>query len=144
MREKTLPPSNHNDPTLRIELFIARLLRWGVVTSFVIVAIGIGAVMMTGQTGYQAIHLDDLNSIVAYRAQPDFPNSLRDVFSGVFALKPYSIIVAGLLVLIAIPVMRVAVSVIAFALERDWLYALITTIVLVVLLASFIIGEAGG
>jgi len=136
--------TNNHDKTLQIELFIARLLRWGVILSFAIVAIGIGGVMITGQTGYSQIRLDDVNSIVQYRVRPDFPNTLGDVISGVLNLKPYSIIVLGLLVLIAIPVMRVTVSVFAFAWERDWLYVVITAFVLMVLMLSFVIGEAGG
>ena len=136
---------NHNDEqTLRVELFIAQLLRWGVVISFVIVATGIGAVVVTGQTGYHQIRLDDVASVVQYRIRPDFPNSLGAVLSGLIALKPYAIIALGLLVLIAIPVARVAVSVVAFALERDWLYVVITAFVLAMLLLSFAIGEAGG
>ena len=119
-------------------------MRWGVILSFGIVALGIGAVIVTGQTGYQQIRLDDVNSIVQYRVTPEFPSSLGDVWSGLLALKPYSIIVLGLLVLIAIPVMRVAVSVVAFVMERDWLYVWITAFVLIVLLLSFAIGEAGG
>ena len=136
---------NHTDAqTLRVELFIAQLLRWGVVISFVIVAVGIGAVVVTGQTGSHQIRLDDLDSIVQYRVSPDFPNSLGAVLSGVIVLKPYAIIALGLLVLIAIPVVRVAVSVVAFALERDWQYVVITAFVLGMLLLSFAIGEAGG
>jgi len=136
---------NHNDEqTLRVELFIAQLLRWGVVISFVIVATGIGAVVVTGQTGYHQIRLDDVASVVQYRVRPDFPNSLGGVLSGLIALKPYAIIALGLLVLIAIPVARVAVSVVAFALERDGLYVVITAFVLAMLLLSFAIGEAGG
>ncbi len=130
---------------LRIELMIAYLLRVGVIVSFVILAIGIGAVAVTGQTGYAQIHLDDLQSIVGYSGQhPYFPNSLSDIFSGILALKPYAIIALGLIVLIAIPVIRVAVSVIAFAMERDRLYVFITAFVLAMLLLSFLIGEAGG
>jgi uncharacterized membrane protein len=136
---------NHNDEqTLRVELFIAQLLRWGVVISFVIVATGIGAVVVTGQTGYHQIRLDDVASVVQYRVRPDFPNSLGGVLSGLIVLKPYAIIALGLLVLIAIPVARVAVSVVAFALERDGLYVVITAFVLAMLLLSFAIGEAGG
>ena len=136
---------NHTDAqTLRVELFIAQLLRWGVVISFVIVALGIGAVVVTGQTGSHQIRLDDLDSIVQYRVSPDFPNLLGAVLSGVIVLKPYAIIALGLLVLIAIPVVRVAVSVVAFALERDWQYVVITAFVLGMLLLSFAIGEAGG
>jgi uncharacterized membrane protein len=136
--------TNHTDDTLRIELFIARLLRWGVMFSFTIIAIGIGLVIITGQTGFQQIHLDDVNSLVQYQVKPDFPNSLSSVFYGVVALKPYAIIALGLLILIAIPVMRVAVLVVTFIVERDWLYVAITAFVLLVLLTSFAIGEAGG
>ena len=143
MAERIPAPSNNDDPTLRIELFIANLFRWGVTLSFVIVAIGIGMVIVTGQTGYHAIRLDDLNSIIGYSTKSDFPSTWGAVWGGLLALKPYAIIALGLLVLIAIPVLRVAVSVIAFAVERDWLYVAITATVLVVLLAGFIIGNTG-
>lgn len=140
-----LSPSTEDRVLLRIELVIAQLLRLGVLLSFVIVAIGIGAVIVTNQTGYQQVRLDDVNGIVQYHAgRPDFPNSWGDVLSGVLALKPYAIISLGLLVLIAIPVLRVVVSVIAFAWERDWLYAGITSFVFLMLILSFAIGEVGG
>ena len=130
---------------VKIELFIAQLLRIGVLTSFVIVLAGIVWVVATNQTGYHTINLDDLNSIIAYRAgHPDFPNSVGDVISGVLGLRPYALITLGLLVLIAIPVVRVAVSIGAFARQRDWLYVGITVFVLAMLLLSFALGEAGG
>ena len=142
--KKMQTQTNHTEQTLHIELFIARLLRWGVLLSFVIVAMGLGIVVVTGNTGYHAVRLDDLDSIVQYRMPPDFPNTLGDVLNGVLALRPYAIIALGLVILIAIPVLRVAVSVIAFAVERDWLYVLITSFVLLILLLSFVIGETGG
>ncbi len=143
-RDQQAHPTNNNE-TLHIELFIAHLLRWGVILSFAIVAIGIVLVVVTGQTGYQSIRLDDLNSIVQYHpGHPDHPNSLPDVLAGVIALKPYAIITLGLLVLIAIPVMRVAVSVLAFFVERDWVYVIITAFVLAMLMLSFALGAGGG
>jgi uncharacterized membrane protein len=42
----------------------------------------------------------------------------------------------GLLLLIATPVARVAFSVIGFALEKDWMYVVITLIVLALLIYS--------
>ena len=42
----------------------------------------------------------------------------------------------GLLLSIATPVARVAFSVVAFALQRDWLYIVVTLIVLAVLTYS--------
>jgi uncharacterized membrane protein len=138
-------PGTKSRDLLRMELMIAQLLRAGVILSFIILAIGIGAVIATGQTGYDQIRLDDLNSIVQYRTgHTPFPNSLGDIATGVLLLKPYAIIALGLIVLIAIPVFRVAVSVIAFARDRDWLYVFITAFVLAMLLLSFAIGEAGG
>ncbi len=65
-------------------------------------------------------------------------------FFGLLALEPYAIIGLGLLVLILFPALRVAVSVVAFALGHDWVCVLITAFVLLVLLLSFAIGEAGG
>ena len=50
----------------------------------------------------------------------------------------------GILLLIATPIARVALSLIGFAVERDRKYMLITAIVLAVLLYSLITGGAGG
>jgi uncharacterized membrane protein len=44
----------------------------------------------------------------------------------------------GLLLLIATPIARVAFSIFAFALERDWLYVGLTTVVFAVLLFSIL------
>jgi uncharacterized membrane protein len=54
------------------------------------------------------------------------------------------IMMAGLLVLIATPVLRVAVSIVAFATQRDWRFALMTAIVLINLLVSFLVGQLHG
>jgi uncharacterized membrane protein len=45
--------------------------------------------------------------------------------------------------MIITPVTRVAVSIVAFAMERDWRYVGITALVLLVLLVSFALGKAG-
>jgi len=47
----------------------------------------------------------------------------------------------GLLVLIATPVTRVAVSIVAFIRMRDRRYVVITTVVLALLLLSFFLGS---
>jgi uncharacterized membrane protein len=140
-----VPPGTKNEETLRLELAIAQLLRVGVLLSFVILAFGVGATIVTRQTGYAQIRLDDLSSLLSYGgSHPYFPSTLRDIFAGLIAFRPYAIIAFGLVILIAIPVVRVAVSVIGFAIERDRLYVLITGFVLAMLLVSFLIGEAGG
>jgi uncharacterized membrane protein len=50
---------------------------------------------------------------------------------------------AGLIVLMATPVARVVVSVVEYALERDWLFATLTTTVLIILLASLAVSWRG-
>ncbi len=50
---------------------------------------------------------------------------------------------AGLIVLMATPVARVVVSVIEYSLERDWLFAMLTTTVLIILLGSLIVSMRG-
>jgi uncharacterized membrane protein len=138
-------PTNVDVPSRQIELFIAQLLRLGVIVSFAIVCLGIALVVITGRTGYQSIQLDDLNSIVRYQpGMSEYPNTVNDVMAGIAAFKPYALISLGLLILIAIPVMRVAISVAAFFVERDWTYVFITAFVLAMLILSFLFGAAGG
>ena len=46
--------------------------------------------------------------------------------------------------LIATPVMRVAVSIVAFLIERDWIFVIVTSFVLAMLILSFFLGKAEG
>jgi uncharacterized membrane protein len=50
---------------------------------------------------------------------------------------------AGLIVLMATPVARVVASVVEYALERDWLFAMLTTTVLMILLGSLAVSMRG-
>lgn len=71
-----------------------------------------------------------------------FPQTLSEVWAGLRVLRPQAVIMLGLLLLIATPVMRVAVSIIIFLLERDRRYIVITLIVLAILLFSiFFVGN---
>jgi len=51
------------------------------------------------------------------------------------------VIQLGILVLIAVPIFRVAVSIVAFLLKRDWLYTVVTCVVLMVLLFALLGGK---
>jgi uncharacterized membrane protein len=64
---------------------------------------------------------------------------LLDVEPGVSA----ALTRAGLIVLMATPVARVVVSVVEYALERDWLFATLTTTVLIILLGSLAVSLKG-
>ena len=65
-----------------------------------------------------------------------FPRTFSQIWSGLQVLQPQSVIALGLLLLIATPILRVAVSIVAFALERDVRFVVITAVVLGILILS--------
>lgn len=67
-----------------------------------------------------------------------FPHSFGELWIRLLGLHPQAIIMVGLLLLIATPVLRVTISIIAFAVEHDVLYVLITCLVLAILFFSFL------
>ncbi|HEY9593921.1 MAG TPA: DUF1634 domain-containing protein [Spirochaetia bacterium] len=117
-----------------VQLVIGRLLRIGVYVA--------AAIALIGGVWYLALHGGDVTHYAAFRGEPDFLRSVGGVFGGIAALRPEAVIQLGLLLLIAVPILRVAVSVVAFAIERDWLYVVVTLLVLGVLIFS-LLGGAG-
>ena len=131
-----LPPDV--DPEVRkVELLISTLLRTGVLVSLSLVVIGalVGALR----------HPDAMASLAAMRQLTTpgavFPHTWAAVGAGLLRLQGQAIIAAGLLLLIATPVMRVAVSIFAFRAEGDRLYTRITMVVLFFLLVGFALGR---
>ncbi|HVS69942.1 MAG TPA: DUF1634 domain-containing protein [Phycisphaerae bacterium] len=124
----------------QVELVISVLLRVGVVVSLLVVVAGT-VVSFMHHPGYLS-NGKDLGALT--KPGGAVPDSIADVISGVRNFRGQAIVVAGLLLLIATPVMRVAVSIVAFLVEKDKLFALITATVLALLLLSFFLGKAGG
>jgi uncharacterized membrane protein len=62
------------------------------------------------------------------------------VWASALRLEPTGLMALGVLVLIATPVARVAFSLVAFILERDRLYVVITSIVLALLASGMFFG----
>lgn len=117
----------------KIEQLMALLLRAGVVTAAVVVFIG--GVLYVTHEGTGVPH---------YRVFHGEPSDLRNV-SGILAdaraLRARGIIQLGLLVLIATPVARVAFALVAFVLQRDRTYVLVTLVVLSILAYGLVTGE---
>ncbi|MEO8201131.1 MAG: DUF1634 domain-containing protein [Gemmatimonadota bacterium] len=128
-----LPP-----PSRRAELIISRTLRAGVILSITIVLVG-ALVSFLNHPEYVSSRTE-LNRLTHPGAAK--PQTLRSVFRGVLDLRGEAIIALGLLVLIATPVVRVAVSILTFVEEKDRTYVAITTTVLLLLLLSFVLGRA--
>ena len=114
----------------KLAVVIGYTLRIGVVTAAMIVLIG--GVLYLVQNHSTAVHYD------AFHAASKHSDNLSGIVRNVRAWNSYGIIQLGLLVLIATPIMRVMFSVIAFALERDIVYVVVTLVVLGVLLYSLL------
>lgn len=120
---------------ITIEHMVAALLRAGVIVS--------GSVVAAGGIYFLVRHGGEATDYHAFRVQGADVRLVPEIVRGAMAGEASSIIQTGILLLIATPIARVAVSLVGFALERDRKYVVITLIVLVVLLYSLISGAAG-
>ena len=112
----------------RVDRIIGTLLRAGVILAAVVVAAG--AVVFLWRHG--AEH----PQYAVFHGMPEELHTLPAILGGVMAGRGRALIQLGLILLVATPVARVVFSVVAFAMERDRTYVVITVIVLAVLLYS--------
>lgn len=122
-----------------MELLIGKLLRYGVMISCAITIFG-GIVYLFQHSG---------DSSAMYRAS-DIPNEafgvsyylreLATILPRLLQFDGAAIVQFGVCVLIATPILRVAVSAIAFLIEKDYLYVVITFIVLSIIIANMLLG----
>lgn len=120
------PKDQEKTAAFLVEDLISLSLRVGVLISSLITASGLIFFLLTGYTGY-----------------PDstFPHTLSQVWSGLLQLKPFAIIAAGLLVLLATPIFWVAASMAIFILRKDYQYTFIAGYVLLMLILSLFLGK---
>ena len=114
----------------KLENVVGNLLRTGVSLSALVVAIG-GII-------YLARHGREPANYRVFHGEPSDLRSLSGIVHDAFAFRGRGIIQFGLLVLIATPVFRVALSIWGFSAEGDRMYMIFTGIVLVVLLYSLL------
>ena len=119
-----------------IERTVSVILRSGVIVS--------GAVVLFGGIFFLARHGGEIVDYRTFRGQPPSERLISGILAGLPALRARSIIQFGVLLLLATPIMRVAFSLVGFAMERDRVYVLITAIVLAILLYSLMGGAAEG
>jgi uncharacterized membrane protein len=70
-----------------------------------------------------------------------FPHKPAEVARGIVDGRGQAIVALGLAVLIATPILRVAIAMIGFAIERDRVFAAISAVVLILLAAAFLLGK---
>lgn len=111
-----------------LENVIGILLRTGVLLAAGVVVVG--AVLYLAQNGTQPVHY------ATFQPMATGLTSMSGIFAGALHLQAAAVIQLGILLLIATPVARVALAMFGFYLERDYLYTVVSAIVLAVLLYS--------
>jgi uncharacterized membrane protein len=138
MSNESKPPAARAPEVMkRMELLISNLLLGGVATSVTTIFVGV-VIMFVHHPDYLR-SAADLSRLTTPGAA--FPHTIGDVARGVVAGRGQAVVTLGLILLIATPILRVLVSTIGFAIQRDRTYTIISAVVLVVLLISFLLGR---
>jgi uncharacterized membrane protein len=116
----------------RFEEIVSKLLLTGVLLS--------AAVVLLGGACYVLQHAHDPVAYRPFQAQSAAYRSVAAVAKASVAGDCRAVIQLGLLLLIATPVARVAFSLVAFSVQRDRTYIIVTSIVLAILLFSLVSG----
>jgi uncharacterized membrane protein len=114
----------------RIETWVGVMLRTGVMLA--------AAVVLAGGALYLVRNRGPRTNFHQFHGEPQHLLNVAGVAHGVATGDARSIIMLGLLLLIATPVARVGMCVVGFSLERDRLYVLVSSVVMVILLYSLI------
>jgi len=114
----------------RLEIIIGNLLRTGVLIA--------GGVVTVGALFYLAHNYSARADFHTFAMESSNLRSMQSIARSAAHLDSKGLIQFGLLLLIATPVARVVLAVVGFAMERDRLYVVISSIVLAVLLFSLL------
>ncbi len=112
-----------------LQYIIGNLLRWGVWTSMGVAIIG--GMIYLYRHGHETVYYPRFEE-----QDHSMLFILKDVFTGISNGKGRSLIMLGIILLFATPIMRVIFSLIGFVLEKDRLYVVITLIVLMIIFVS--------
>jgi len=116
-----------------MDQLLGNLLRYGVMLAALIGAIG-GVLFLMQHGGATADHR-------VFHGEPPELRSVSAIVAGALHGRSASVIQLGLLFLIATPIARVLMSLFAFVRQRDWLYVLVTGVVLTVLGYGLLFGR---
>ena len=116
----------------RVEQLVGNLLRAGVIVAAVVTALGGVALLVQHGAARADYHL--------FRGEPGTLRTIGGVVGSALRLESRGVVQLGLVLLIATPIARVLLSLVAFVLQRDRLYVVVTAIVLAILLFSLVFG----
>jgi uncharacterized membrane protein len=129
-------PLESNLPAARTDRWMSILLRTASAISVALIVFGM-AVSLWRHPQYLTTRAP-LAELVSTKAE--FPHTVAAVAGGIAAGRGQALVALGLLVLIATPIARVALSIAGFLELRDWTFAMISAIVLTILLVSLLLG----
>jgi uncharacterized membrane protein len=112
----------------RIETWVGVLLRTGVLLA--------ATVVLGGGILYLAQNRGPRTNYHRFHGEPAQLLGVSGIAHGVATGDARSIIMLGLLLLIATPVARVAMCIVGFAFERDRLYVVVSSVVMAILVYS--------
>lgn len=112
----------------RLDLLIGNTLRIGVMLAAILCVIG-GALFLARQGG-------EIPEVGGFRPEPSPLREISGFLPQAMAGDARAIVMLGILVLLATPVVRVALSVLVFLHERDSFYVAVTLVVLAILVWS--------
>jgi uncharacterized membrane protein len=119
----------HGFDDRRMEVIMGRLLQCGVLLA--------SFVMLAGGLLYTRAHHGETPNYRVFSSEPQRLRHLDGIIGGIKVVDPAAFIQLAVLLLIATPVARVVFALIAFAIERDKLYIVVSAVVLAVLLYGF-------
>jgi uncharacterized membrane protein len=111
-----------------LDRVIGNLLRCGLLVS--------AAVVLIGAAIFLARHGGETASYSIFRGAPRTYREIKSILAATVQFHGRGFIMAGLILLVATPLVRVAFSVLAFLRQRDYAYVAITAFVLGILLLS--------
>jgi uncharacterized membrane protein len=111
-----------------VEQVIGRLLQIGVLLASAVVLVG-GVMLLVR-------HGREIPALAVFRGESSHLRSVGAAFRGLLEGNARAIVQFGIVLLIATPVARVALTLGAFALQRDRLYVALTAVVLALLLGG--------
>jgi uncharacterized membrane protein len=121
-------PGTKNWNDRKMSSIMGTLLRTGVLSA--------AAVVLLGGILFFIQHPGETFEFGTFHSEPSRLREVNFILRDAFSFRSRAVIQVGLLLLIATPVARVLFSLVGFVVEKDWIYVLITFIVLAILFAG--------
>lgn len=118
------------------EVLISNLLRVGVVLSLTLVTFGMLLTFF-----HHPDYFSSMQALQRLTAPERGPHTLSDVLADMMNVRGQAFVMLGLLVLMATPVLRVGLSLLVFGRQKDRAFVTVTSVVLGLLLLSFLLGK---